>query len=556
MTTELASFTVRDLTGVFAARQLGRELAAGLALDRQDQIRVATALSEISRSTVTSGLEAVIVFGADHGDLVLTVTLNGEPGTEGVEAAARLMDKVGVSGSVIKMTKRRPTTVAPDMAAIGRQLAAMLPQTTMDELRRNNQDLISALDDLKEQKEQLLLLNAELQETNHGVMALYQELSEELEQTNRGVVALYAELDEKSEQLRLAAESKDRFWANISHELRTPLNSTLGLTRLLAEPADPADGAQPGAGRLGAEQLYQVELIRNSTTTLLGLVNDLLDVAKAESGRLSIEPALVNLPALLSTLRGLSRPMTDGKPVSLVVDAAAAPATILTDELALTAILRNLLSNGIKYTDSGEVKLAVRETGGRLEISVADSGTGIPARLQERVFEEFYQVPGARRGGGTGLGLPYARRLAHLIGAELTLTSKPSVGTTVVLSLPHGMPALGTVVVADDDAGFRQVLRAMLAGITDRVVEAGDGEQALAAIADSGADLVLTDLRMPGMDGYALLGQLPSAIPAIVITGLDEPPPTPAAAQLRKDELTRERLAFTIRAIGAIRKDS
>jgi signal transduction histidine kinase/CheY-like chemotaxis protein len=552
MTTELASFTVRDLTGVFAARQLGRELAAGLALDRQDQIRVATALSEISRSTVTSGLEAIIVFGADHGDLVLTVTLNGDPPMEGVEAAARLMDKVGVSGSVIKMTKRRPTTVAPDMAAIGRQLAAMLPQTTMDELRRNNQDLISALDDLKEQKEQLLLLNAELQETNHGVMALYQELSEELEQTNRGVVALYAELDEKSEQLRLAAESKDRFWANISHELRTPLNSTLGLTRLLADPADPA---QPGTVRLGAEQLYQVELIRNSTTTLLGLVNDLLDVAKAESGRLSIEPALVNLPALLSTLRGLSRPMTDGKPVSLVVDAAAAPATILTDELALTAILRNLLSNGIKYTDSGEVKLAVRETGGRLEISVADSGTGIPARLQERVFEEFYQVPGARR-GGTGLGLPYARRLAHLIGAELTLTSKPSAGTTVVLSLPHGMPALGTVVVADDDAGFRQVLRAMLAGITDRVVEAGDGEQALAAIADSGADLVLTDLRMPGMDGYALLGQLPSAIPAIVITGLDEPPPTPAAAQLRKDELTRERLAFTIRAIGAIRKGS
>jgi signal transduction histidine kinase/CheY-like chemotaxis protein len=552
MTTELASFTVRDLTGVFAARQLGRELAAGLALDRQDQIRVATALSEISRSTVTSGLEAIIVFGADHGDLVLTVTLNGDPPMEGVEAAARLMDKVGVSGSVIKMTKRRPTTVAPDMAAIGRQLAAMLPQTTMDELRRNNQDLISALDDLKEQKEQLLLLNAELQETNHGVMALYQELSEELEQTNRGVVALYAELDEKSEQLRLAAESKDRFWANISHELRTPLNSTLGLTRLLADPADPA---QTGTVRLGAEQLYQVELIRNSTTTLLGLVNDLLDVAKAESGRLSIEPALVNLPALLSTLRGLSRPMTDGKPVSLVVDAAAAPATILTDELALTAILRNLLSNGIKYTDSGEVKLAVRETGGRLEISVADSGTGIPARLQERVFEEFYQVPGARR-GGTGLGLPYARRLAHLIGAELTLTSKPSAGTTVVLSLPHGMPALGTVVVADDDAGFRQVLRAMLAGITDRVVEAGDGEQALAAIADSGADLVLTDLRMPGMDGYALLGQLPSAIPAIVITGLDEPPPTPAAAQLRKDELTRERLAFTIRAIGAIRKGS
>ena len=540
MTTELASLTVRDLAGVFAARQLGRELAAGLALERQDQIRVATALSEVSRSTVTTGHDAVIVFGTDETDLVLTVTINGEPAMEGVQAAARLMDEVGVSGSMIRMTKRRPVTATPDLKAISEQLAAMLPQTSMEELRRNNQDLIAALDDLKQQKEQLLLLNGELQDTNRGVMALYSELSDELEQTNRGVVALYAELDEKSEQLRLAAESKDRFWANISHELRTPLNSILGLTRILADPGDD--------DRLGSEQLYQVELIRNSTRTLLALVNDLLDVAKAESGRLSIDPAHVNLPSLLSTLRGLTRPMIEGKPVSLVVDASTAPPTILTDELALTAILRNLLSNGIKYTDSGEVRLAVREAGGRVEITVSDSGTGIPASLTERVFEEFYQVPGARR-GGTGLGLPYARRLAQLIGAELTLASEPGVGTTVVLSLPHGMPTLGTVVIADDDAGFRQVLRAMLAGITDRVIEADDGEQALAAVADCGADLVLTDLRMPGTDGYALLGQLPSTIPAIVITGVDQPPPLPAAAQLRKDELTRERLAFTIRAI-------
>jgi signal transduction histidine kinase/CheY-like chemotaxis protein len=537
MTAELARLTVRDLAGVYTARQLGRELAAGLVLDRQDQVRVATALSEVSRGALSSGREAVLVFGADETDLVVTITVSGEPDTEGVEAAARLMDRVEASGSVIRMTKRRPAGAVPDVEAIARQLAALLPQTTMDELRRNNQDLIAALDDLQQQKDQLLLLNAELQETNRGVMALYSELSEELEQTNRGVVALYAELDEKSEQLRLASESKDRFWANVSHELRTPLNSILGLTRILTD-----------EGSLGSEQGYQVELIRNSTSTLLTLVNDLLDVAKAESGRLSIEPAQVNLPVLLSALRGLTRPLTDGKPVRLVVDAHTAPATILTDELALTAILRNLLSNGIKYTDSGEVRLAVTDRGSRLEISVSDTGPGIPANLHERVFEEFYQVPGARR-GGTGLGLPYARRLAHLIGGELTLTSELGAGTTVVLSLPHGMPALGTVVVADDDPGFRRVLRAMLAGIADRVIEADDGQQALAAVAESGADLVLTDLRMPGADGYALLGRLPSSIAAIVITGADEPPPTPSAAQLRKDELTRERLAFTIRAI-------
>ena len=275
MTDELARLRVRDLTGVFAARRLGRELAAGLGLEQQDQVRVATALSEISRSVVTVGQTAVIVFGADKTSIMLTVTINGEPPEEGIAAAARLMDAVVTDGQVVRMTKRRPQLSTPDLSAVRERLAAMLPESTLDELRRNNQDLIAALEDVTRQKEQLLLLNAELQETNRGVMALYSELSEELEQTNRGVVALYRELDEKSEQLRAASESKDRFWANVSHELRTPLNSIIGLTRLLADPA----------GGLDAEQLYQVGLIRSSTGTLLTLVNDLLDVE--EIGRAS-----------------------------------------------------------------------------------------------------------------------------------------------------------------------------------------------------------------------------------------------------------------------------
>ena len=299
-------------------------------------------------------------------------------------------------------------------------------------------------------------------------MALYSELSDELEQTNRGVVALYRELDEKSEQLRAASESKDRFWANVSHELRTPLNSIIGLTRLLADPA----------GGLDSEQLYQVELIKKASGTLLTLVNDLLDVAKAESGRFVIEPSEVRLPALLATLRGLTRPVAEGRPVNVLVSADGAPATILTDEGALTAILRNLLSNAVKYTDEGEVRLTVATVPGRVEIQVCDTGTGIPEGQLERVFEEFYQVPGARR-GGTGLGLPYARRLAGLLDGELTLTSEAGRGTTAVLSLPHGTPSVGTVVLADDDPGFRRVLRSMLSGIAGRVIEAADGAQAL-----------------------------------------------------------------------------
>ena len=541
---ELARLDVSDTAGVFAARQLGRGLAAALALEQQDQIRVATALSEISRSAVTAGRTAVIAFGMDDAALLLTVTMDGEPPADGIAAAARLMDRVAADGRVVRMAKRRPPGVRPDPRLIGEQLAAVQPRSALDELRRQNQDLITALDDLKQQKDQLLLLNAELQETNRGVMALYGELSDELEQTNRGVVALYAELDEKSERLRVASESKDRFWANVSHELRTPLNSIIGLTRLLAEPA-------PGGTALDPERLYQVELIRNSGGTLLALVNDLLDVAKAESGQLHMDPAQVDLPALFGRLRGLARPMAEGKPVEVIVgadDDPDTPATILTDEVALTSILRNLLSNGIKYTDRGEVRLSTRVRGPRLEISVADTGIGIPAGLHDHVFEEFYQVPGVRR-GGTGLGLPYARRLARILGGDLTLASEPGAGTTVVLDLPLRTPAVGTVLLTDDDAAFRGVLTGLLSGLADRVIEAEDGAAALSLIAANPVDLVLTDLRMPGMDGAALLARLPAPVPAIVVTGADGPPPPRAAAVLRKDELTRERLEFTLRAV-------
>jgi signal transduction histidine kinase/CheY-like chemotaxis protein len=541
---ELARLEVRDTAGVFAARQFGRGLAAVLALEQQDQVRVATALSEISRSAVIAGRTAVITFGIDEAELLLTVTMDGEPPADGIAAATRLMDQVGADGDVVRMTKRRPPGVRPDPRLVAEQLAAVHPQSALDELRRQNQDLISALDGLRQQKDQLLLLNAELQETNRGVMALYGELSDELEQTNRGVVALYAELDEKSERLRAASESKDRFWANVSHELRTPLNSIIGLTRLLAEPG-------PDGTALDPERLYQTELIRNSGGTLLTLVNDLLDVAKAESGQLHVDPAQVDLPALFGRLRGLARPMAEGKPVEVIVGADGdpnTPVTILTDEVALTSILRNLLSNGIKYTDHGEVRLSVRVAGPRLEISVADTGMGIPAGLHEHVFEEFYQVPGIRR-GGTGLGLPYARRLAAILGGDLTLTSEPGAGTTVVLGLPLRTPAVGTVLVADDDAAFRGVLRGLLDGLADRVLEAGDGREALALLAADRVDLVLADMRMPGMDGTALLARLPVSVPAIVVTGADVLAPPRAAAVLRKDELTRERLEFTLRRV-------
>jgi signal transduction histidine kinase/CheY-like chemotaxis protein len=543
----LTRLDVRDAADVFAARQLGRLVAGELLLDRQDQVRVATALSEISRAAVVAGQRAAVEFELTPETLVLTMRLDRDPPADAVAAVRRLMDSVtvdsvtpGLAGgadTVVRMAKRRPAGVQADPAAISAHLAAVHPASALDELRRQNQDLISALNDLQVQKDQLLRLNSELEETNQGVMALYGQLSDELEQTNRGVVALYAELDEKSERLRVALESKDRFWAHVSHELRTPLNSIIGLTRLLAGP----DG-----GGLDADQRHQVDLIQTSGRTLLALVNDLLDTAKAESGRVQIDPAEVELPALLGRLRALLRPVASDRAVDVVVADAGAPATVLTDELALTAILRNLLSNGIKYSDGGEVRLSVQTDETSVAISVADTGIGIPAALQGHVFEEFYQVPGVRR-GGTGLGLPYARRLARLLGGDLTLVSEPGRGTTVTLTLPHGPARVGTVLVSDDDESFRAVLRGLLAGLADRIIETGDGRQALAVLASEHVDLLLADMMMPDVDGPALLAQLPGAVPVIVVTGLDVERPRRAVALLRKDELTRERLAFAVR---------
>jgi CheY-like chemotaxis protein/anti-sigma regulatory factor (Ser/Thr protein kinase) len=241
--------------------------------------------------------------------------------------------------------------------------------------------------------------------------------------------------------------------------------------------------------------------------------------------------------------------MAEAGNVEVIVIDEGAPQTLLTDELALTAILRNLLSNGIKYTEGGQVRLVATVKGAELHISVADTGIGIPASLHEQVFEEFYQVPGVRR-GGTGLGLPYARRLAQLIGGRLTLASEPGIGTIVTLRLPHGPASVGTVLIVDDDAGFRTVLRSMLAPIAAEVLEAEDGRQALAIMAERPVDLLLADMLMPGMGGSELLASVPGPVPAIVITGLDIEPPASAAGLLRKDELSQDRLAFAIRRIG------
>lgn len=443
----LLQMALRVEQDIFLVRQRGREVATAVGLEHQDQVRIATALSEVARDLLRSvggaDITFAVVFDEAAGRFVLRADLAPvRPLPDGryepqSGAVARLVDMLAVlpggGDTVVRMSRRVPANAQPltpeRLAELRAELGQSAPGSALDELASQNEQLIAALDEVRSQRDELEVLNEELQETNRGVMALYNQLTEELEETNRGVVALYAELDEKSAQLRAASESKSRFLANVSHELRAPVTAIIGLARLLADSAsDP----------LTAEQARQVGLIRSSASDLLGLVNELLDLAKAESGRIEPNWTEVDLRGLFGQLRGTVRALATRPEVELVVEEPPTPAAVRSDEVLLAQVLRNLLHNGLKFTERGEVRLRAERLGDRWSLSVADTGVGIPPELHERVFEEFYQVPGATRVGGTGLGLPYARRLVKLLGGTLELSSEPGRGSTFTVNLPVG----------------------------------------------------------------------------------------------------------------------
>jgi CheY-like chemotaxis protein/two-component sensor histidine kinase len=242
---------------------------------------------------------------------------------------------------------------------------------------------------------------------------------------------LYAELDEKAGHLRRADEMKSRFLSNMSHEFRTPVNAILALSHLLLEHTD---------GELNGEQTKQVNYIRKSGESLLELVNDLLDLAKIEAGKVAVKPSEFEVANLFSALRGMLRPLLVSNAVNLVFDDPAGIPLMLTDEGKVSQILRNFISNAIKFTECGEVRVsaALSEDGRSVAFSVADTGIGIAQEDQARIFEEFSQLdnPIQTQVKGTGLGLPLCRKLAHLLGGSVEVSSRPGKGSTFTASIP------------------------------------------------------------------------------------------------------------------------
>jgi signal transduction histidine kinase/DNA-binding response OmpR family regulator len=349
---------------------------------------------------------------------------------------------------------------------------------------------------------------------------------------------LTEQLESSVAQLRLASQAKTDLLASMSHELRTPLNAIIGFSDLMR-----------GEVAVNGRRLVPLEWVDNvlaSGQHLLRLINDILDIAKVEAGRLDLDRQDVVLTQAVAEVAGTFRPLVERKRLRL--DTRVPPLTISADPIRLRQILDNLVSNAVKFTpEDGEITVdAARDGEHHVVLSVTDSGVGIAEEDQQRIFEEFQQVgEAAARLGGTGLGLALVRRLVQAHGGTVEVQSSPGVGTRFTVRLPAapnprhrdegGPPERsatpagppGGLLVIEDDTRAADLLRTYLETAGYQVTVAGSGESGLAVARASRPDAILLDVMLPGMDGWQVLRSIrhdPALhdVPAFVVTVIDE----------------------------------
>jgi len=546
MNLKLIHMEIRYERDVVLARQRARAVAAALKFDVQAQTRLATAVSEIARNAFQYAGGGWIDFAIHDGAprmLLISVRDRGRgiPNLDeilagkyvsktgmglGIIGAKRLLDHFHIAskqdeGTVATLGKILPSKAArlgPDelhslLTTVERQNA----EDPYSELQEQNRELMRTLEELRERQQELAQLNRELDETN------------------RGVVALYAELNDKADFLQRASELKSHFLSNMSHEFRTPLNSILALSQILLERMD---------GELAPEQEKQVSYIRRSAQDLADLVNDLLDLAKVEAGKVTIRATSFKVESLFAALRGMLRPLlAQNSSVSLAFEDPVDIPELHTDEAKISQILRNFISNALKFTERGEVRVSARVGhDDTVTFSVADTGIGIAPADHERIFQEWEQIEGKiqKTAKGTGLGLPLSKKLAHLLGGDVFVKSELGRGATFFVAVPvqyRGTAEVSyvpdvkreldasklPVLVVEDNREALFIYEKYLKGTDFQVIPAQDLREAQKVLQAFRPIAIVLDILLQGEHSWQFLQELrqnPATedIPVFVIT--------------------------------------
>lgn len=551
MSIRILTAVITTETDVVAARQRAKQIAQLCGFGQQDQVRIATSVSELARNVYNYAGQGKVYFSVegDTAPQILTITIedNG-PGIAnidqilagdyvsqtgmgmGILGARRLADrfdiKTGPAGTRIIIKKifprLAPVITSKSSTSVFAKLTAMPANISVSEVIQQNQELLSALAELKARQDDLTLL------------------TRELEDTNRGMVALYAELDEKAGHLRRADQMKSRFLSNMSHEFRTPLSSIRALSKLLLERVD---------GELGVEQEKQVTYILQAANGLNELVNDLLDIAKIEAGKVDVRPIPFDVGTLFGALRGMLRPLLLSESLTLTFIPPETPVTMITDEAKVSQILRNFISNALKFTEEGEITVSavVLPEKNQVTFTVTDTGIGIRADDLQLIFEEFSQVesPQQRKVKGTGLGLPLCQNLARLLHGEVAVSSIPGVGSTFSVTLPmtigvhevktsESMPVHSKnddkripILIVEDNLAIQMQYEKFLLNTEFRPVPARNLREAIERWTMQRPAAVILDIMLHGEDSWLWLTELKndparSDVPVIIVTEVED----------------------------------